>query len=368
MERVTVSEAETSVAPTSDIDEPVDEGAPSIEEEAIEGVIDGAKALAKKPTWRSRLINGVRILVALAIVFYLINTTVKQWDKVKETFHQLSWATLIGAFLLVLIGLFGNLMAWRAALTDLEHRIPVRTAAPIMLIGQLGKYLPGSVWAYVVQMDLGRRAGVPRTKAFIASLVSTGLGVAVGLLLGTIGLPTAFQAAKDDAHGSVGRIAFYVALVLLPIAIICSIPRVLTKLLGLMLKLLRRPPLDRPLSWRGSVYPGAWSAFTYVCVGLQLYLLAHGTAGHGVNGLLRCIGFIALAMSVSVFVVIAPSGIGVREFLIVIALGGGGAALGIALASRLLFTIADVVGAGVAAAVGLRKAVPVPAAGPTPER
>jgi hypothetical protein len=76
---------------------------------------------------------------------------------------------------------------------------------------------------------------------------------------------------------------------------------------------------------------------------------------HGFGGWLRCIGVIALALSVSVFVVIAPSGIGVREFLITIALGGGQAALGIALASRLLFTVADIVAAGVAAAIGLHR-------------
>ena len=308
-----------------------------------------------KPAWRARVVTGIRIVAALAILFYLINTTVHQWGEVKGVFHRLSWPTLILAFLAVLVGIGGNMMSWRSAIADVDHPLPVRTAAPIMLVGQLGKYLPGSVWAYVVQADLAKRAGVPRARAFTASLVSAGLGITIGLLLGTIGLPTAFEAAKDDAHGVVGRIAFIAALIALPFALVCAHPWVLTRLMQLLLKILRRPPLDRPLSWRGVLGPGGWSAVAYLLIGTHLFFLAQGTAVHGFGGWLRCIGVMALALSVSVFVVIAPSGIGVREFLITIALGGGGTALAIALASRLLFTVADMVAAGVAAAVGLHR-------------
>ncbi len=345
----------------SEVDAQHDTASHEASHEALAALRDDVHALdvedevaPPKPAWRARVLTGVRIVAALGIVFYLINTTVNQWSEVRGVFHELSWPALILSFLAVLIGIGCNMMAWRAAAADVDHRLPVRTAAPIMLVGQLGKYLPGSVWAYVVQADLARRAGVPRARAFVASLVSTGIGITIGLLIGTIGLPTALEGAKDDAHGVVGRIAFIAALVALPFALVCAYPRVLTRLMQFVLRILRRPPLDRPLSWHGVVGPGVWSAFAYGLIGTHLWFIAHGTAP-GFGGWLRCIGVMALAMSVSVFVVIAPSGIGVREFLITIALGGGGTALGIALASRLLFTIADVVAAGVAAAVGLHR-------------
>jgi len=330
--------------------------------EAIAAVSDSVHALDEeepvvepaKSRWRSRLLTGIRIIAALAIVFYLIRTAIVQWADVRQTFHLLSWTSLILALLVAMVGIACNMMSWRAALSDIDHKIPVKTAAPIALVGQLGKYLPGSVWAYVVQMDLARRAGVPRTRAFIASLMGTGLGVTVGLIFGTLGLPTAFEAARDDEHASLGRLAFYVALILLPIALACAYPKILTRLIRLMLRVLRRPPLDRPVSWRGVLGPAAWSTLAYTSFGTHLWLLASHMVP-GFSGWARCIGVVALAMSVSVFVVIAPSGIGVREFLITIALGGGGAALGIALASRLIFTIGDVLAAGVSAAVGAHR-------------
>jgi uncharacterized membrane protein YbhN (UPF0104 family) len=73
----------------------------------------------------------------------------------------------------------------------------------------------------------------------------------------------------------------------------------------------------------------------------------------------------ALAISVSTFVVIAPSGIGVREFLIAITLVGFGVpfgvAYGIALASRLIATVADVAAAGTAALLAVRQLRRAPA-------
>jgi glycosyltransferase 2 family protein len=305
------------------------------------------------------VLTGLRILAALAILFFLVSTTVRQWSEVRATFGVLSWQAIVLALLAALAGIGANMMGWRAAVAGVDRRLPVRTAAPIALVGQLGKYLPGSLWAYLVQMELARRAGVSRTNALLGALAATGLGVTVGLVLGTIGLPTAFEAARDSEHGAVGRLAFIVALVLLPIALVCAHPAVLTRLLRLLLRVLRRPPMPTALSWRGVLEPMGWALVAYTAFGTHLWLLAESQAAPGIGGWARCVGTIALAMGVSVFVIVAPSGIGVREFLIAVALGGFGVsfstAFAIALASRLIFTMADIVAAGVAGAVGTRR-------------
>jgi hypothetical protein len=73
----------------------------------------------------------------------------------------------------------------------------------------------------------------------------------------------------------------------------------------------------------------------------------------GYGGFALCVTAVGLAISVSTFVIIAPSGIGVREFLIAAALVAVGipfgAGFGLAFASRLLVTVADVLAAAAAA-------------------
>ncbi|MEH0936246.1 lysylphosphatidylglycerol synthase transmembrane domain-containing protein [Micromonospora psammae] len=307
---------------------------------------------------------GVRVVVIVAIVAGMTWSVVDQWPQVRSTWVGLAWQSVALSVLAALLGMAANTMAWRAAVDDLEHRVSVTAALRICLVGQLGKYIPGSVWAYVLQIELSKRAGLPRARAFLASLVTVGLGVTAALGLGLLSLPSLSEAAggDDSTYAASVRVALWIVALLFPIALICAIPRVLTALVQLALRLLRRPPLEHRLTWPGVLRVIGWSALGYSLFGVHLWLLANAQAAPGAEGLLRCVGSFAIAITVGMFAFLSPSGLGVREAVLVAALapflldsGGVGAAMGIALASRLIFTIADVIAAGLAALSGMRQ-------------
>ena len=50
---------------------------------------------------------------------------------------------------------FANLQAWQVLLAGLGSPLRTTTAGRIFFIGQLGKYIPGSVWPILTQMELG---------------------------------------------------------------------------------------------------------------------------------------------------------------------------------------------------------------------
>ncbi|MFC8847518.1 MULTISPECIES: lysylphosphatidylglycerol synthase domain-containing protein [unclassified Micromonospora] len=307
---------------------------------------------------------GVRVAVAVAIAAGMIWSLVDQWPQVRSTWLGLAWQSVLLSVLAALAGMVANTMAWRAAVLDLEHRVSVPAALRICLVGQLGKYIPGSVWAYVLQVELSRRAGLPRARAFLATLVSVGLGVTAALGLGLLSLPALRDAAGggDSTYADSVRVALWIVAALFPVALVCAVPRVLTALVQLALRVLRRPPLEHRLTWPGVSRVMGWSALGYALFGVHLWLLANAQATPGVEGLLRSVGSFAIAMTVGMFAFLSPSGLGVREAVLVAALapflagnGGVGAAMGIALASRLIFTIADVLAAGLAGLSGVRQ-------------
>ena len=101
------------------------------------------------------------------------------------------------------------------------------------------------------------------------------------------------------------------------------------------------------------------SAAGYLAYGAHLWLLADVSAAPGIGGFVRCAGAVALGLTVGMLAFLAPSGLGVREAIIVAALlpyASPGAALGMALTSRMVFTLADLVAAAGAALAGLRMA------------
>lgn len=311
-----------------------------------------------------RLSLAVRVVVIALIAAGMVWSVVHQWPDVRETWLHLAWPSVVLAVLAVLAGMFANSMAWRAAADDLEHKVSVPAALRICMVGQLGKYIPGSVWAYVLQMELGRRAGLPRARAFLATLVALGLGVVAALGLGLLSLPALLDAtrASGSEYAEPVRVALWIVAILFPIALICAIPAVLTRLIQLTLKVLRREPLHHRLTLPGVLRVIGWSALGYTMFGVHLWLLANAQAAPGLGGLLRSIGSFAIAITVGMFAFLSPSGLGVREAVLVATLapfladaGGVGAATGIALASRLIFTVADLLGAGIAALSGIRQ-------------
>lgn len=310
---------------------------------------------------RTRLVLLVRTAVAVLVVAAIAYAVASQWGDVRTALRTLAWSSVALSLVAALGGTVTSLMAWRALLADEGHRLAPVVAGRIFLVGQLGKYLPGSVWAIVAQMELARRAGVPRARAFTASLAFVGLSLSTGLCVGLVGAPVLADAHVDEV---------WLLLAALPVALIASAPPVLTRALNLILGLARKSPLPQPLSWPGVLSASAWLTATWVLFGLHLWLLADAVGAPGWSGLSRCIGGFALAMAAGVLFVFVPSGAGVREALIVAALAPvmpTGAALGVAVVSRAVFILADVLSAGLAAvsaARAIRRAGPGVASSP----
>jgi uncharacterized membrane protein YbhN (UPF0104 family) len=316
-------------------------------------VVDAPERVSAHPTprkgLRDRLISVARPAIAVLVFAAIAYAVASEWNGVRGALTTLDWPSVVLSFGAILAGTFAGLMAWRALLADEGYPLTPIAAGRIFFVGQLGKYLPGSVFSIVLQMELGKRAGVPRGRAFTTSLAWVGLSLSTGLCVGMIGFPVL---------ASTGDNKVWALLAVLPFAVIASLPPILTRLVNLVLRLMRKGPLPQPLTWRGVLRAALWLGLTWVLFGVHLWLLANALGAPGLSGVTRCIGGFALAMAAGVLFVVVPSGAGVREAIIVAALApvmSTGEALGIAVVSRALFIAADVVTAGVAALSGVRQ-------------
>ena len=264
--------------------------------------------------------------------------------------REVGVANALGSLLAVLVGLLSSALVWRALLADLGTPLRLRPALHVFFLGQLGKYVPGSVFAIAAQMELGRGQGAPRSRVGTASLLFMGVLVAAGLLTAAVALPlTSPDALRDYAW----------VLLLLPVGLAVLHPPVLTRLVGVLLKVLRRDPLERPLSRRGVGTALAWALGMWAAYGVHLWLLVRpqDTSGRA-DLLLLSLGAYALAWTAGFLFVVAPAGFGVREVALVAALApvlDAPAALAVAVLSRVLMTLGDLVWGVVGAGLRPRK-------------
>jgi len=295
----------------------------------------------------SRLLRWAVVVLAVGIGGYEIS---KEWHQVGHSLGQIGVLASFEALLALFIAQFANLKVWQVLLAGLGSPLRISVAGRILLIGQLGKYIPGSVWPVLTQMELGAQAKVPRPRSASASVLAMLLSLCVGLIVAMVTVP--FAAVHSDDYLWV--------FVLVPLIAACFHPKALNPLLNKLFKLAKRPALDTPVSGRVLTEAVAWQFMAWIFQGLQIWILAEKFNAPMGRTALIALGGYAFAWCVGFVVVLAPAGAGIREVLLVAALGpviGTGPATAVALVSRAVNTISDLLCAGAAVASARRMGV-----------
>jgi glycosyltransferase 2 family protein len=316
----------------------------------LEPVIAGQRRGLWQRTWpaakrifASRLVRWAFAATAAGIGGFEV---ARQWGRVWPVMSHIGPWSAAGAMLSVLIAMFASMQVWRLLLAALGSPLPVSSASRVVFVGQLGKYVPGSVWPVLAQMELSSAHDVPRHRSATASMLSPLITIFCGLLTALLTLPFV-----------VGSGPWLWTLAAAPLLLACLWPKVLNSAMARLLRLTRRPPLERRLAFRTVAACAAWSVGSWVCYGMQIWLLADRLGAHGGAAALRAIGGFALAWSAGFLAVFVPAGAGVREVLLVAVLApvtGAEGAIAVALASRMLTTAGDLLAAFAAAGYAWR--------------
>jgi glycosyltransferase 2 family protein len=310
---------------------------------------------------RQRALRGARaglVVLSLALAWWGFRG---RWSEIGAAATDTGPLRLAAAVVCTAAGLALTALLWRLLLRWVGPSLGVREAAEVFLVGQLGKYVPGSVWSVAAQAQLGRRHDVPARASATASALFLLVHTATGLLLGGLllvagALGLTFSTAWAWAALGVGAVAL--------------VPPVVRRLADRLAGRGTRTVFGvSELATTAVLMTAAWA-----CYGAALLLLVPGGAPLGRPGSLGFVGAVAafaLAHAAGVLVVLAPAGVGVREGVLVVLLApvlGVPGAAAVALLSRVAHAVADFAVAGLATAWARAGSVRPDAAAPEPAR
>jgi glycosyltransferase 2 family protein len=258
---------------------------------------------SSRRAWAHRLLLVV-LVGALTVALF------QQRDAVVVALDDLTGTTLVLSLVCAVLGNLAIAMAWRALLPDVGSGLRLLPALQVFLLGQLGKYVPGSVWPVVVQMELGRRHGLARARVGAASIATLGIGMLSGVVVAAVCL------ALQDLDAA---LRYWFLLLLVPPLVVLMHPRVFVPLLDRVLRAAGRQPVGGVLGWRGTAAAAGWSLLSWLLFGLGTWLLAADLGG---TRPLLAIGAFAAAWTAGFLVVVVPAGAGVREAGLVLLLAG----------------------------------------------
>ncbi len=127
-----------------------------------------------------KAVFAIAILVAIGRQF---ERDLRQLDLEKYPLH-LNWLVVAGA--LYLLGLGISALFWYRLLHQLGQRPTVLAAVRAYYIGHLGKYLPGKAWALLLRATFAREAGVRMGVAAMTSFYEVLTTMVAGVLLAAI--------------------------------------------------------------------------------------------------------------------------------------------------------------------------------------
>jgi hypothetical protein len=241
-----------------------------------------------------------------------------------------------------LVGVGATFPIWWQVLVGLDVGLPVGIGARIFFTSQLGKYIPGSVWPVVMQMEAGRRWGAARRTMLTANLLMILIACTSGLLIAAAVLPVYDPSALDH---------YWWGLIAVPPLVALLHPRALTGFFDLVARVLHRPPMGARLDPRSELRAFGSSLVSWLGQGLETAVLAATVKGWSVSLVALSIGAMALAVSLGVLFIPAPAGAGVRDVVLALVLGSvmpAGQAIAVVIASRVITVAADLVAATVA--------------------
>ncbi|MDQ2755562.1 MAG: flippase-like domain-containing protein [Actinomycetota bacterium] len=273
----------------------------------------------------------------------------RSWGEIVVALRRVDVATVLVATALAAVGTGLTMVGWRVLLADLGSTLHPAPAASVFFVGQLGKYLPGSVWTVVAQADMAARLGVPRRRTSVAGLVALGISVLTGVLV-------AVPAVPHLVRGSGTGLEVVLGIVAVALLGVCW-PPLLNRVVAVGLRVLRREPLEHELSPRAVLVTVGCYAVGWVCFGLHTLVLARAVGLDGRGGVTAALTGYALAGVAGMVAIVLPAGLGAREGLLTLVLSPylpAGGAVAVAILSRFVVTVVDVAVAGCGWAYGRR--------------
>ncbi len=281
------------------------------------------------------------VLLAVVALGFLANTVVQSWDEVSEALADAEpgWVVLCGV--LAVAAMIAIAFGWWRTLGALDAEIPLRSAVARYFVGEIGKYLPGSLWPLIGRGELVARTGIARPVAYGSVGVSLiALYLAAGLFV---------VALLPFLGGGTGDTPLW-PLLSIPVGILLLAGGVLERLRRLAERVLRRDVDLQFPSAAASAQLVATYIPSWVLIGAATWAMTRALVPDAAFA--PVLGAATLSWLAGFAAVPVPGGVGVREAVFVAAVPDLSSAVAttIALAVRLVFVLVDAGGWAVGSA------------------
>ena len=304
-----------------------------------------------------------QVAVLVLALGFLVALVRSQWSSLLA--YQ--WRIEPGWALLALLGLelswLFELATWRTVLASLGGRLTYRRAVRTWFLSNIIRYIPGNVWQFLGMVEMAAADGVPRPATLTSIVLHQAISTAAGLVLAA--LYFAFIPSTQAPWSDWLR-PFLLAV---PLGLLLLQPRILERMLNWVLVKLGRTPLHITLTWGQVWLLLVRYGVVWLGMGLSFTALVRSLTPLPASAVAYLVAAWAAAYVIGYLSMLTPSGLGVREGVMVVLLSvilPSPVAAVVAIVARLWMVAGEILGVGAGLLVG-RRAAQRASASQTPE-
>lgn len=297
------------------------------------------KASAGRKKWMKLLKYGFLVLV----VIFLIRYFYKNADSYRNLDVSINWPVFAGAVIFYFLYKITLASLWHYMTKLNQCAIGYFKAITAYLYSILGKYIPGKVFMLLARIPSYEEAGAPIRKVticFFLENICTLLGAAFLFLISLLFFPNDILADYKWA-----------AVLLVVIFFICINPKIINFFLRILGKVIKKQDMEIPITYGQMIRVVLLFIGNWVIVGIGFYMLTCSIYPVPMSEMLYTAGIFGLSCIIGILAIFAPSGLGVREGILVLGLGlimPEEYAVIISIVSRLWMTVSELALIGIA--------------------
>ncbi len=286
----------------------------------------------------------IAVLACVMIVVVRNGEVFRQLEMGPRVWILLSLSLLTTMLRRLLAGLRWSLLVkWYS---DRQQQPSLSQSLRVFFVANLAAYLPGTYWFIAWRLVLNRKFGVGSLQTAVVTVLEQFLLVCSGGLVTLVGMGT-FARWTNDAL----RLTWMISL-LTVIGLVLIHPKSYQFVVRTIKKRFNRDIPNVSISYPAMIGLLALSLFTWILGSLSLwFLMAIWLPQLSLGNLWEIAPIFAGSWLIGYFTPIAPSGLGVREGVMAIALTtlnlSTAAGFILAMLSRLVIVLADLLGAGI---------------------
>ncbi len=293
----------------------------------------------------------------LFLVFYFISKEiVRNWNEIVSFEWSINIGMLFASIIFHILTFVLFSKVWCFMISGFNYRIPLKYGFKLAYIGNLGRYLPGKVWAIFGMAYLAKRLDIKEEESVASWVIAVIFSMPTTFLISFITVILYPEMISESLNEQLGDSLYYLSgLTLIGSLFLIIIPNKTLSIFNIFLKMIKRPAVNFQLNTSTAIKIYAGYFFSWILFGISFYLFVNAITINTEIPFFACLGAYIFAYQIGFIAIFTPGGIGVREFALWTMLEPyiGSVAIGIAIAARLWNIVAELLSAAIAFSIKL---------------